>query len=169
MCIAVLWVFQKFASRFMTVIKKWISFCMSASTMCITVLRGPQICTSPIYESLKKCASRFMKVITTRISFLWATQQCASRFYEGLKHVHLLFMSHSKICMAIYEGHKKTNILCMSASKTCTGSCRTKLGFICHFCATGEKKCFFNSSCDVINVPLPYACGFGLHDDGRVV
>ena len=72
MCISFLWVFQKFASRLMTVIRKY--------------------------------------------PFVWALQQCASRFYEGLKNVHLLFMSLSKMCIAIYEGHKISNLLSMSAA-----------------------------------------------------
>ena len=91
MCISFSWVFQKTASRFMTVIKKVHLLLyerfnnvhhgfMKASKMYISFL-----------WFFPKCAPRFMKVIKIRISFLWALQQCASRFYEGPKNVHLLF------------------------------------------------------------------------------
>ena len=58
----------------------------------------------------------FIRVIKQCKAFVCASQKCASHFYEGLQNVHLLFMSVSRMRIAIYEGHKKMHLLCMSAS-----------------------------------------------------
>ena len=114
-CIAFLWVFQKFASRFMEVIKKSSPLYERFKNVHYRFLKVFKFCISFLWV-FQKFASRFMKVVKNCISFVWARQPCASRFYGGLENMNLLFMSLSKICSTVNEGLNSFESPLMSAS-----------------------------------------------------
>ena len=96
-----LWVFQKFASRFMKVINNRISFVWAL-----------QQCASRFYEGLTSVRLLFFHLL-----FMILSRNCIT-IYEGLSSLHLLCMSVSKMCITVlWRSSQHLHLRCMSVSK----------------------------------------------------